>query len=64
MWKSMAPILLLTMLARMAVAANDASFDYSSGLMLAEYRHGAGRFLLSTLPIREQLARIIHGGVL
>lgn len=36
--------------------ANDASFDYSSGLMLAEYRHGAGRFLLNTLPIREQLS--------
>jgi len=36
--------------------ANDASFDYSSGLMLAEYQHGAGRFLLNTLPIREQLA--------
>jgi hypothetical protein len=36
--------------------ANDASFDYSSGLLLAEYRHGAGRFLVNTLPIREQLA--------
>jgi hypothetical protein len=36
--------------------ANDASFDYSSGLMLAEYRHGGGRFLLNTLPIREQLS--------
>jgi len=36
--------------------ANNASFDYSSGLMLAEYRHGAGRFLLNTLPIRAQLS--------
>jgi hypothetical protein len=36
--------------------ANDASFDYSSGLMLAEYQHGAGRYLLNTLPIREQLS--------
>ena len=35
--------------------ANNASFDYSSGLMLAEYRLGAGRFLLNTLLIREQL---------
>jgi hypothetical protein len=24
--------------------------------MLAEYRHGGGRFLLNTLPIREQLS--------
>jgi hypothetical protein len=36
--------------------ANNASFDYSSGLMLAEYHHGAGRFLLNTLPIRAQLS--------
>jgi hypothetical protein len=36
--------------------ANNASFDYSSGLMLAEYRLGAGRFFLNTLPIREQLS--------
>ena len=35
--------------------ANNASFDYSSGLMLAEYRFGAGRFFLNTLPIRERL---------
>jgi hypothetical protein len=35
--------------------ANNASFDYSSGLMLAEYPHGAGRFILNTLPIRDQL---------
>jgi len=36
--------------------ANNASFDYSSGLMLAEFRQRAGRFLLNTLPIREQLS--------
>ncbi|MDY0165251.1 MAG: glycoside hydrolase family 2 TIM barrel-domain containing protein [Thermoguttaceae bacterium] len=36
--------------------ANNASFDYSSGLMLAAYRLGAGRYLLNTLPIREQLS--------
>ncbi len=36
--------------------ANNTSFDYSSGLMLAEYRLGAGRFFLNTLPIREQLS--------
>jgi len=42
--------------AQAIAGANDASFDYSSGLMLAEYRHGAGRFLLNTLPIREQLS--------
>lgn len=37
--------------------ANDVSFDYSSGLMLAEYRLGAGRFLVNTLLIRDQLAK-------
>ncbi len=35
--------------------ANNASFDYSSGLMLAEYRFGEGRFFLNTLLIRENL---------
>jgi hypothetical protein len=35
--------------------ANNASFDYSAGLLLAEYRLGAGRFLLNTLLIRETL---------
>ena len=35
--------------------ANNVSFDYSSGLMLAEYRLGAGRFFVNTLLIREQL---------
>jgi hypothetical protein len=37
--------------------ANDASFDYASGLTVAEYRLGAGRFLLNTLLIRERLGR-------
>jgi len=32
-----------------------ASQDYSSGLMVAEYRLGAGRFILNTLRIRENL---------
>jgi len=36
--------------------ANNASFDYSSGLMLAEYRLGEGRFFLNTLLIRENLS--------
>ena len=35
--------------------ANNTSFDYSSGLMLAEYRLGEGRFFLNTLLIRENL---------
>jgi len=37
--------------------ANNASFDYSSGLMLAEYRLGEGRFFLNTLLIRENLTK-------
>ena len=37
--------------------ANDVSFDYASGLTVAEYRLGAGRFLLNTLLIRERLGR-------
>ena len=37
--------------------ANNASFDYSSGLMTAEYRLGEGRFLLNTLLIRENLGK-------
>lgn len=37
--------------------ANNASFDYSSGLMLAEYRLGNGRFMLNTLLIRETLPK-------
>jgi hypothetical protein len=32
-----------------------ASQDYSSGLMLAVYDSGAGRFILNTLLIRENL---------
>jgi hypothetical protein len=32
-----------------------ASQDYSSGLMLAVYERGAGRFILNTLLIRENL---------
>jgi len=34
-----------------------ASQDYDSGLMVAEYRLGAGRFLVSTLQILENLPR-------
>jgi hypothetical protein len=41
--------------AQAIAGTNNASFDYSSGRMLAEYHHGAGRFILNTLPIREQL---------
>jgi len=41
--------------ARAIAGANNASFDYSSGLMVAEYRLGAGRFYLNTLLIRERL---------
>ncbi len=41
--------------AQAIAGANDVSFDYSSGLMLAEYRLGAGRFILNTLLIRENL---------
>jgi len=41
--------------AQAIAGANNASFDYSSGLMLAEYRLGNGRFILNTLLIRETL---------
>lgn len=41
--------------AQAIAGANNVSFDYSSGLMLAEHRLGAGRFFLNTLLIREQL---------
>ena len=41
--------------AQAIAGACNASFDYSSGLMLAEYRLGEGRFLLNTLLIRENL---------
>ncbi len=37
--------------------ANNVSFDYSSGLTVAEYRLGAGQFLLNTLLLRENLGR-------
>jgi hypothetical protein len=36
--------------------ANNTSQDYSSGLLVAVYRLGEGRFLLNTLRIRENLA--------
>lgn len=41
--------------AQAIAGTNDTSFDYSSGLTLAEYRLGAGRFILNTLLIRENL---------
>lgn len=37
------------------IGACNASIDYSSGLMLAIYRSGAGRILLNTLLIRDNL---------
>jgi hypothetical protein len=37
--------------------SHDVSFDYASGLTVAEHRLGAGRFLLNTLLIRERLGR-------
>ena len=37
--------------------ANDCSFDYSAGLIVAQYRLGAGQFLLNTLLICENLGR-------
>jgi hypothetical protein len=41
--------------AQAVAGANNASSDYSSGLMLAEYRLGEGRFLINTLLMRENL---------
>lgn len=41
--------------AEAVAGAIKASQDYSSGLMLAVYESGAGRFVLSTLLIRENL---------
>lgn len=35
--------------------ANDASLNYASGLMLSVHQMGAGRFILNTLRIRENL---------
>jgi hypothetical protein len=36
---------------------NDCSCDYGSGLFLATYGFGAGRFVLNTLLVRERLGR-------
>ncbi|MHB8865588.1 MAG: glycoside hydrolase family 2 protein [Pirellulaceae bacterium] len=36
---------------------NNVSFDYASGLTVAEHQLGAGRFLLNTLLLRENLGR-------
>jgi hypothetical protein len=41
--------------AEAVAGAIKASQDYSSGLMLAVYKSGAGRFILNTLRIRENL---------
>ena len=41
--------------AEAVAGAIKASQDYSSGLMVAVYEHGAGRFILNTLLIRENL---------
>lgn len=38
-------------------AAIDVSRDYASGLLLARYRRGAGRFIINTLRIAEYLGR-------
>jgi len=35
----------------------NASIGYNSGLLVAVYRVGAGRFVLNTLQIREHLGR-------
>ena len=35
--------------------ANKVSQDYASGLMVAEYEFGAGRFILNTLNLRDNL---------
>ncbi|MDY0165249.1 MAG: glycoside hydrolase family 2 TIM barrel-domain containing protein [Thermoguttaceae bacterium] len=41
--------------AEAVAGAIKASQDYSSGLMVAVYQHGSGRFILNTLLIRENL---------
>jgi hypothetical protein len=41
--------------AEAVAGAIKASQDYSSGLMVAVYKHGSGRFVLNTLLIRENL---------
>lgn len=43
--------------AEAVAGAIKASQDYSSGLTVAVYRFGAGRFVLNTLRIREHLGR-------
>ena len=43
--------------AEAVAGAIKASQDYSSGLMVAVYELGAGRFVLNTLRIRENLGR-------
>ena len=42
--------------AEAVAGAIKASQDYASGLMVAVYNFGAGRFVLNTLQIRENLA--------
>jgi hypothetical protein len=37
--------------------ANNASLDYSSGLMVSVHKFGNGRFILNTLGIRENLGK-------
>lgn len=41
--------------AEAVAGANNTSIDYSSGLLLSIHNLGAGRFILTTLPIRENL---------
>jgi len=41
--------------AEAAAGANNAAIGYSSGLLVAVHRLGAGRFVLSTLRVRENL---------
>lgn len=41
--------------AEAVAGANNTSIDYSSGLLLSVHNLGAGRFILTTLPIRENL---------
>ena len=36
----------------------NASWGYQSGLMLGVYKHGAGRFVVNTLRIRENLGKV------
>ena len=41
----------------LAAASIDTSFDYDSGILLAVYRLGAGRIVLNTFWIVEQLGK-------